>query len=204
MIIESILEVDSVSPTQKMSSNSFMVETPSLPSFVPSVISTTRGNFIVVSKMFEGNRIRSGVFSHPHSRIDEIIGPLFKACYDFSIKNGLENVFSDPSSAFSHITESSGSEYQPHSVLIPSDWDHDKLVSWAGNDNLTIESGGEDSVDIRPWKFRMICNIKYCNVDLPVFLSRPDFVGLYYFFAGDLNSVVLHNLEFGMAFCKGA
>lgn len=201
VIVEEIFDVDSASPMQKISTLSFMIETPSLPNFIPAVVSTTRGNFIHVNKLYEGKKIRSGIFSHPHSRIDEMIGSIFLSCFELSEKMEYENIFSNPLDAFDHVKKSSGSEYQPHILLIPSTWDEDKLLYWS-TDNLTRKEVGDGEINIFPYKFKDFCNIKYCSVHIPVFLSRPDFVGLYYSFTENLNSVVLHNIEFGMAFCK--
>jgi len=184
----------------------YMLEHPAKPWFFPAIISNSRGEFIVSSSIFDNGMVRVGVFDHAQDRIDDLINELFDAAYCLSIKENFGNVFNQPELAFSYIKDSSGFINQPHVCLIPFDFDVNKF----GKKNLTqksisIELEGDTKHDVSYRTFyRKTCRLIECNVKSPVFLSRPDFVGMYTQFLGGKSAILLHNVKLGIAFWDNA
>ena len=165
-----------------------IIETPAKPEFIPAIVSTTdSGRFIVSRHLTGDNRIRSGIFSQSQDSIDSIIGPMISAAYKLSTDDGLGNIFNTFSAAFEHI-ETYGGPSQPHMCLVPK------------RDDFELEKNFGDS--LIDGKFQKICSVVQCDVKIPVFLSRPDFVGLYTQFLGGKSSILLHNIQHGMAFVE--
>jgi len=169
-----------------------MIEVPANPNFVPAIISTTRGKFIVTNKLVEGNYLRVGIFEHNSDRMDDVLSELFDAAYVLSRDSGWKNVFVGEGAAklaFDYIGEQSGMpEAQPHACLVPESWSHDKVQDFF-----------VDDYDGR--KYRKICRIASAKVIMPIFCSRPDMVGMYTQFMGGKSGILLHNIRAGVAFC---
>jgi hypothetical protein len=204
MILHKILDHDLHRSKSGANARPLMIETPAKGNFLPAVVSSIQWDrYIVVEKMTPDGRIRSGVFSHDSDRIDEIIEPMFAAAYKLSIDRKFKNVFSNPKAAFDFIQECSGTTAQPHVCLIPDSWSPAKLTKWAGKVNLEkgnlIESK-KDGSPIEALTYRKVCRVLHCKISVPVFLSRPDFVGLYTQIVGGMTSILLHNVQQGMAF----
>jgi hypothetical protein len=119
---------------------------------------------------------------------------MFDSSFELSTLEKWDNIFESPSKAFSYIQEESGLKTQPHICLVPDSWSDNKLFKFFGKTNLDI------SVDMIT--YNKVCSIRKCSVSLPVFLSKPDNVGLLTQFPNNLSSILLHNVRKGMAFCK--
>jgi hypothetical protein len=181
------------------------IETPARANFLPALVSSTQsGRFLVSRKMTGDGRIRSGVFSHDSDRLDEIIMPMFNAAFELSTAEKWNNIFTKPKEAFNYIQKHSN-EVQPHIVLIPESWSRTKLIRWIGRNNIAEvsldESVKESKAKTTAIIYCRICKIISCRVSIPVFLSRPDFVGMYTQIVGGKTSILLHNVRYGMAFC---
>lgn len=204
MIIHKILDHDLHRSKSGSNARPLWIETPAKANFLPAIVSSIQWDrYITVERMTPDGRIRSGVFSHDSDRIDEIIDPMLTAAYELSTKRKFKNIFSNPKAAFDYIQECSGTTAQPHVCLIPESWNKAKLEKWAGKANLDEGNLIESKKDRSPNKaltYRKICRVLYCKVSLPVFLSRPDFVGLYTQIVGGLTSILLHNVQQGIAF----
>lgn len=159
----------------------------------PVLVSSTRGKFIVRRKLFQGSH-PCGIFQHDSDRLDEIIGPMMEAALQLSVDEKWDNVFPNPKQAFDYVQQKSGTIVQPHACLIPSEWDDQKVRRWAGKASIAFDGG--------IITYRETCRVYRCNVQMPVFLSRPDFVGLFTQIVGGMSSVLLHNVRNGMAFCR--
>jgi hypothetical protein len=193
MIIHNILHFD-FHIKKKDSVLPLITESPAQESYFPAVISNTRGEFLVIKKIGKDKVIRSGIFPYDSDKIDDLIPNLFKCAFDLSIEQKWDNVFSDSDSAFKFIQSSSGLKIQPHVCLIPDSWDMKKIEKFFKKDKLEINDS--------KIKYNKICSINKCKILSPVFLSRPDFVGMYTQFMGGLSSIVLHNIKLGIAFVK--
>lgn len=175
----------------------YMIEVPASADFLPAVVSNTRGDFLAVTKMVTGEdvpRIRVGIFEHEPEKIDLMIFPFVKVAFDLSKANKWENVFcgkTSADSAFKYIRKQSALDNQPHACLVPIEWSTDKVLNFLRRKKLTVP-------EIR---FKKCCRVVSCNTPLPVFLSRPDYVGMMTYFAGGSFGIVLHNVRRGMAFC---
>lgn len=187
-------------------SRPLFIETPAKATFIPAVVSsTTWDRYLVVRKLTGDGRMRSGVFKHDADRLDEILGPLFLAAYNLSILEKWNNIFATPKEAFGYVQKCSGVSSQPHACLIPETWNRTKLNKWAGKANLeSIESKGSklEPDDPQILIYSKVCRIRFCKIEIPVFLSRPDFVGLYTQIVGGMTSILLHNVRCGMAFVQ--
>jgi len=167
------------------------LETPAKPGFLPAVVSSSRGQFLVSKKLTKDGRLRSGVFEHDSDRIDEVIERMVSAAYSLSRDEKWGNVFSGRSaarSAFSYVQSSSGTSTQPHLCLIPDSLTPEAVASLMGD-------------GLNAGVFQKVCRVHACKVPLPTFFSRPDFVGMYTQFVGGRSSIVLHNVRNGLAFC---
>jgi hypothetical protein len=160
------------------------IETPAHPDFLPCIVSSTRlGKFLVSKKLTPDSKLRSGVFVHEDANYDDLLRPIFDLAYDLSRSQGWPNRFKSFAEAFDYIQDVSGSTSQPHTLLIPKDF------SFTSEFNLS-----DDHV------YKQICKISRADVSLPVFLSRPDFVGLSTSFHNGKCSVLVHNVKLGMSF----
>lgn len=171
-----------------------MEEVPALPGFVPAIISNTSGNFLVARKLKDDSRIRVGVFPWDSDRIDDLIQPMISEAMKLSSDEGWPNVFVGAGSvrrAFSYVQKESGMEGQPHVCLIPSSWTTDRTRKVFGSNNLDEHSR----------KYKKYCHLIPSSTIVPVFLSRPDMVGMYTQYLGGRSSILLHNVRRGMAFC---
>lgn len=225
MILHKILEYD-LHRSRQATAVPHTVHTPAVAEHVPAVVSTSRGQFVVTRVLFldgedryfhakgeapviksrgrvvavspDTRKLRlylaSNVFSHNSDHIDNVIGGLFDVAYKLSVDDGLGNVFGGPSArdkAFSHVQSSSGMKIQPHVCLVPDSWEPDEVSKFFGKD-----------FDATSLRFRRFCRVVSSKATRPVFLSRPDMVGLYTQFMGGGASISLHNVALGMAFCR--
>lgn len=195
MILTKILENDF--HRSKSGGIPYMIEVPVAPEFVPALVSDTSGNFLTVSKLVTGSdvpRIRVGVFNHEPEKIDTVIPLMVKAALSLSKDQRWKNVFRGKTAAdaaFSYIQEQSELDDQPHVCLVPSEWDTDKMLRFLRRKKL-----------ITPvMKFKKCCRVTPCKTPVPVFFSRPDFVGMMTYFMGGSFGIVLHNVRRGIAFC---
>jgi hypothetical protein len=201
----------------------YQIDVPAVIDFIPAIISSTRGKFLVSRKLTNGDDviykpkdelpmlirggkivkknidvssktlyIGVGVFSQESENADVLIGDIINAAFQLSIDDSLGNIFvgkDRASKGFSYVQKSSGMVIQPHVCLTPTDWTPDKKKRFFGAD---LDGAG---------KYKKICRIVPCSVPFPVFLSRPDMVGLYTQFLGGGASILIHNVALGMAFC---
>jgi hypothetical protein len=203
MILLKILEHD-LHRSKRQNAVPLFLETPAKPQFLPAIVSSSRGLFLVSRKLTSESKIRTGIFKYDSDRLDEIIGSMFRSAYELSKLEKWNNEFAKPEEAFAYIQTISGTQSQPHICLVPDSWPRTKLLKWAGKDNISesqIISGGitNSNKSVIP-KYKSICKILPTNVDFPIFLSRPDFVGLYTQIAGGSSSILLHNIKNGIAF----
>lgn len=170
-----------------------MVETPATLELLPAIVSSSRGEFLVSRKLKDGVYVLSGVFEWDSDRIDDIVGKLCSAALELSKSEGWDNVMAGKSvrPGFDHIVEESDMVGQPHMCLIPASWDGDRVCRAFGVKNL----------DVQFRKYMKYCHIVPCKSEFPVFLSRPDTIGMYTQFLGGKSSILLYNIRRGMAFC---
>jgi hypothetical protein len=192
MILLRILEHDLHRAKRGLSAVPFMIEVPARPGFVPAIISTTRGKFIVADKLVDDGFIRVGIFKYDSDRLDEVVSDLFDSAYILSRDSEWNNIFVGDGAAelaFDYIGEQSGMPgAQPHACLIPESWTYDRTQEFLGED-----------YDGR--KYKKICHVVSAQVTMPIFCSRPDMVGMYTQFMGGNSGIVLHNVRLGLAFC---
>jgi hypothetical protein len=189
----------------------FWIETPAKSQFLPAVVSSVRPDkFLVTKKLVNGTHLRSGVFKYDSDRLDETIGPLFEAAYELSVNQKWNNILSSPQEAFVYVQKASGTTSQPHALLVPNSWTQSELSRWAGKTQLSqaaiLAEGGKVQLpkagkETTATLYKGICKVHRCNVVVPTFLSRPDFVGMYTQIVGGQTSLVLHNVRHGIAFC---
>jgi len=202
MILLRILDHDLHKYKRGVDGTIFWIEVPAKPSFLPAVVSLSTPKFSVARKLVDG-MIRSGVFKYDSDRLDEIIPDLMNAAYELSLSEKWDNIHKTSESAFNWLQKQSGTEAQPHCVLVPLSWSQKELEKWAGKSNLTHGStpsnsdGTRDTVSV----YKKTCRIQQCGVKFPIFLSRPDFVGMYTQILGGKSSIVLHNIKHSIAFC---
>ena len=189
MILEGILE--NYLMGNRGSQNALFIEMSIPPEFFPSIVSSARGSFLISRHQHPGGVIRVGVFN-PYGRLDDFIPPLFEKALQFSTTDKFPNVFRDSRSAFDYVRTESGEEDCPRFVLIPSEWKAAKIRSFFGTGNLKKEK--ENHTYMKVCKVIPVVDLKF-----PVFLSRPDYVGVLNTF-GSNRSILLHNVEKGMAF----
>jgi len=195
LILLKILDHDLHRSKKGLDAVPLWMETPAKKGFLPAVVSSSRSNkFLVSRKLTKDDRIRSGVFTHDSDRIDDVIGDMASAAYALSLTEKWPNVFSGKTAAtkaFAYVQSAAGVSSQPHACLVPDSWTPEALSKSMGGDT---DSG----------VYRKICRVYPCKVSFPVFLSRPDFVGMYTQFVGGRSSIVLHNVKNGFAFCPPA
>jgi len=205
MILLRILDHDLHRYRQGVNGHVMWIETPAKASFLPAVVSLSTPRFAVSRKLTQG-MIRSGVFKHDPDRLDEVIPDLMSAAYSLSTEEKWDNVHSSPKAAFDWLQRKSGTTVQPHALLVPASWADARLEKWAGKgsisrgESVARPDGTKDAVTV----YRKVSRVHRCQVPLPVFLSRPDFVGMYTQILGGRSSILLHNVKAGMAFCAPA
>lgn len=219
MIIHKILDHDLHRPKKGLDASPFMIEVPSRPEFFPAIVSTPRSkklgkNFVTSPHRTKEGMARVGVFEYDPDRIDEVISEMFEYAYCLSQEKKWKNVFNSPKVAFNYIKKSSGLDNQPHVCLIPDGWNQKRIEKWLGKkeikehrvpvDPVLLERDKEKSEkpSIRTrFIYRDVCRLVHCSILFPVFLSRPDLVGMYTQFLGGRSAVILHNIHLGIAFC---
>lgn len=160
----------------------FWVENPGRKEFLPCVVSSMdKGRFLTTNAITKDGKIRSGAFFSAEETIDEIIPELFEAAFSCSKNAKFSNLFRSHKRAFDYIADNSGYKYCPM-WCIASDIDKIKL-----------ENDGEKILGIT--KILLVPDISKT-----VFLSKPDYVGLLTRLPGNYNSLILHNIEFGLSF----
>lgn len=185
-ILHKILDHD-LHKSKVSDSNILWIETPAIPEFLPSVVSSTRkGAFLVSHKLTPENRLRSGAFYSSEENLDEVIPSLFTSCYNLSIKENFPNRFDSMKAAYEYVLNSSGLKTNPCSVLVP--------LSDASIPNLRRDFRVEDNT------LNKHCKMYRFDIPFCVFLSKPDFVGLYSRLPNNYNSILVHNIKLGMSF----
>jgi len=189
MLMLKILEND-LHRSRKQEAVSFMVEVPANPAWMPMLVTSTRGKFLVSRHLTPENRVKVGMFDYDSDKIDEIVPAMLAAALELSRAENWENVFalSDIKSAFNYIKDESHMPVQPHVCIVPTSWESGKVAKVFG-----LKNGVK--------KHRKYCNIVHANVSFVTFLSKPDMVGLYTHILGGPASIVIHNVRRGMAFC---
>ncbi len=196
MILFKILEHDLHRSKAGASSVPLLIEVPARPEFVPALVSNARGEFLVSRKLVRnkdntGCWIRVGVFEHDPDRLDDVLAPMTSSAYELSIGEKWKNVFHGEDaaeSAFAYLQKTSGFDGQPHVCVVPSSWSHVRISKFFGK-------------DFSGTKFKKVCHVARAKVPMPVFLSRPDMVGMYTQFMGGRSSILLHNIKLGLALC---
>lgn len=181
------------------------IDTPAKPQFLPAIVSLSTPKFAISRKLTDDGKLRAGVFNYDSDRVDEVIPDLMQAAYDLSVSAKWSNIFKAPAPAFQYLQKQSGTTTQPHMVLIPTDWTDAKLHKWVGKPNVAVV----DSKDVMDKAFSQtsvtvlwrVCRVQRCAVKMPIFCSRPDFVGMYTQLVGGKSSILLHNVKSGLAFC---
>lgn len=212
MILHHILEHD-LHRSKKDSAIPYLTEIPFQVSFFPAIYSSTKGNFLVARNLTkavhtkDGVRIAHqsgkkgpltvGVFAYDPDRIDDLIPSMMDAAYKLSVDDRLGNIFIDPQKAFLHIQKQSGLPFFPHICLIPTSWTETKIKSFFGRKNLRFVGKKDDHVKCR---FMEFCKVIPTSVTIPVFLSKPEMVGMYTQYVGGDSCIVIHNVKSGLAF----
>lgn len=191
MILFRILDHD-LHRSKKDDAHPLMIEIPALPEFVPAVVSGSRGQFLVSKKLTNDGKIRVGIFSRNSEKMDGLITEMFSVAFELSNSNEWPNVMTGKASvkrAFNYI--SGQFDGQPHVCLVPESWSTTRVRKVFGCKNLSSND----------FKYRDYCRLVYAKVSFPIFLSRPDMVGMYTQFLGDKSAIVLHNVKRGISFC---
>jgi len=171
-----------------------LIEVPAIPDFLPALVSSSRGEFLVSRRLTSTSHIRVGVFSYDSDRLDDILLSMTNAAYELSCDEGWPNVVIGKNLArtgFDYISKQCPTPGQPHVCLIPQSWTPSESSRFFGSRNL----------DSNRRKYRKYCRVVPAKVVMPVFLSRPDMVGMYTQFMGGKTSILLHNVRRGMVFC---
>ena len=191
MILLKILEHD-LHRSRKAGATPLMIEIPARSEFMPALVSNARGEFLTSRRLTSSKHIRVGVFSYDSDRVDDVVLSMMDAAYELSREEGWENIIEGRGPArvaFDYIRKQALA--QPHICLVPHAWKAGTVNKFFGPKN--ISGGGR--------KYRKYCRIVSAKVVMPVFLSRPDMVGMYTQFMGGKTSILLHNIKLGMAFC---
>ena len=166
------------------------IETPASSSFLPSIVSSHQfGRFLISRKLTAESRLRSGTFQSSEETIDQVIPSLFNTAYELSALEKFPNIFSSSKESYKHIQDSSGQKGQPHACLVPSS------LSDAELGRIFKGMHYEDDT------LNKTCRVYKFDLDKIVFLSRPDFVGLYTRLPNNYSSILLHNISLGIGFC---
>lgn len=189
MILESLLE--NYMMGTRDSKNALFIEM-SIPSeFFPSIVSSARGSFLISRHQHPGGIIRVGVFN-PYGKLDDFIPSLFEKALQFSASDGFSNIFTSAGPAFDYVRSESEEQDCPRVVLIPGSWKAPKIRTFFGSGDLKKTDAG--------YIYRDICKVvPVPDLSHPVFLSRPDYVGILNYF-GSSRSILLHNVQKGLAF----
>lgn len=205
MIILRLLDHDLHRSKRGIQATPLHLDVPAKSSFLPAIVSLSTPRFVVARKLTAQGNLRSGIFDYDSDRIDEVLPDLLTEAYKLSVDQGWSNVFKKPEQAVEYIQKQSGTTSQPHHVLIPSGWSDAALTKWVGKKNLSIFTGKDiaDSAfaDSSMTVLYRVCRVQRAKVTMPVFFSRPDFVGMYTQFLGGKSSIFLHNVRSGLAFC---
>ncbi len=174
----------------------FMLESPANNEFLPSIVSSIAPNkFLTIRRLHPGNFIRSGIFEYDSDRLDEILSPLFKHAYELSLSENFSNIHKTFSEAHDYIKKYSSVKGYPAYCLVPDGFDVSKI------ENVTIPSYTSEEKNLSSLPiYSDNCKIVHCSVDRPVFLSKPDYVGLLTSFMGRSYSLLMHNVELGVSF----
>ena len=192
MILLKLLDHDLHRSKKGLDAVPLWLETPAKLGFLPAIVSSSRGKFIVSRKLTKDGRLRSGVFEYDSDRIDDVIGDIMAAAYSLSCEEKWGNVFTGADAAkagFTYVQTSAGVSSQPHICLVPESMSLEDLSSFMGD---ALDGG----------VYMKVCRVHSHKVPLPVFFSRPDFVGMYTQFVGGRSSMILHNVRNGLAFCR--
>lgn len=171
-----------------------MVEVPAHSEFLPALVSNARAKFLVSRRLRDTGHIRVGVFPYDSDRLDDIVPVMMDAAYELSRDEGWDNVFDGRGparAAFDYVNGQVPTAMQPHVCVIPVTWSAAKVRKFFGKKNL----------DEKGKRYRDRCRVVSAKVVMPVFLSRPENVGMYTQFMGGSTSILLHNIRRGMAFC---
>jgi hypothetical protein len=198
-----------------------MLEVPVSKDSYPAVVSGTRGQFLVSRGPQESGLAGVGVFEYDSDKLDALLGPMLTVAHSLSVGGSrtslkrvqrkvrgklvgvpvtetvagtFENSFTGKGAAraaFEHVQKSSGLRFQPHVCLVPSSWDEKAAFAFFGKKDYEPAKR----------KFSECCRVIFHDVPMPVFFSRPDMVGMYTQFLNGGASVILHNVELGLAFC---
>ncbi len=190
MLILKILHHD-LHRSRKAEASPLAIVVPDSKGHSPVLVSSTRGEFIVRRRLFQGGH-PCGVFPYDPDRLDELIGKVVQASYDLSVTEGWQNIFKTAEEAHIYIRRTAGTTMLPANALIPKDWTDEQVSSWAGPD---VEHTKTGSI------YKKTCRLHRCNTEMPVFLSRPDYVGMFTSMVGGHSSILLHNVQKAMAFC---
>ena len=190
MLILKILEND-LHRSKNALATPLIVEIPAFPEFLPSLVSNSRGKFLVSEKLTRDNRIKVGVFRHDSEKMDEIIPTMLSSALELSRAESWKNVFGldGVKNAFEYIKKESNLPAQPHVCLVPSSWERDRLSKIFGVKAVGL------------MKYRRFCRIIQIDIPFIVFLSKPDMVGMYTHFLGGPSAILLHNIRRGISFC---
>lgn len=198
MILLRLLEVDFYGSKQSGDRKTpLILEVPILKAHLPAIVSNSVGKFLVSRKASKNSTIRVGVFSYDNARLDDIIGDLFSSALELSTEEKFGNIFDTPEKAFEYIKTLSDKEH-PKNVLIPKEWSDRKISTFFGKKNVSASK----DLKLCEFMYNSNCSIVRSNVKTPVFLSKPDFVGLHTQFMGDFSAILLHNVKLGISFCK--
>jgi len=209
-ILLRLLEHDLHRSNKGVNATPLLIETPAKPNFVPAVVSTiTPGRFLVSRSLTKEGRVRSAVFKYDPDRADDLIQPLIRSAYDLSVSEDYKNRFTTASAAFNYIAETAGTGVHPSTLLIPKDWDHDRVRKFLGDglkEETRVKQVDEDGFNeeiverVPLLLYRNFCRVQHVDIDFPAFFSRPDYVGMYTQFLGGSASIFLHNVSQGLAF----
>ena len=206
MILLKILEHD-LHAAKKEGSVPLWVGVPARAGFLPALVTNTHGEFVPIRFLgpapglrrgfpdaaWEDDRVYSFVFPYDSDRVDDLVAPMVSAAYSLSFEEGWTNVVSGRGvarRAFDYIQKQAGVGF-PHACLYPRSWKPPRVKKFFGQKNL----------DEKMRRYRDWCRVVPTEVLMPVFLSRPDMVGMYTQFMGGKSSILLHNVRRGMAFC---
>lgn len=193
-VLRKILENDLHRSKSTVSARPLILDIPCNESFIPSVISSSSHDKFLVSKKIAKNNgisyIRTGVFKHEFEKIDDVITNLFMKAYEVSVEYGYANVFTSVDKAKKRIKKCSCDDAQPHIALIPKNLTDARLKSLFRGVKVTDKAVLHGTCSL----------IKCHDMDKIMFLSKPEYVGMYTQFLGDFASIILHNIELGIAF----
>jgi hypothetical protein len=189
MLMMKILEND-LHRSRKPSAAPFMIEVPARPEFLPALVSSTRGKFLVSRRLTDDGKIKVGVFDHDSEKVDELIPSMLTAACELSKEEKWGNVFGPRAvkTAFKYVSSHSHLPAQPHVCIAPSSWSNLKFEKTFGVKKSEL-------------KYQKYCNMVQMDIPFVVFLSKPEMVGLYTHFLNGPASILLHNVRRGMSFC---